>query len=801
MIGKTLAHYRIDAELGRGGMGVVYKATDTRLNRPVALKFLPEDVARDPQALDRFHREARAASALNHPHVCTIHEIGEAEGHTYISMEYVEGHPLSESIPEHGLSPDGVIRCGAQIADALAHAHSRGVIHRDLKSQNILVNREGRVKLLDFGLAVRREPEIVSATRSQLSFTESGGAAGTLHYLSPEILRGEPATPQSDIWALGVVLYEMASGRLPFLGATGFAVSSAIIQEMPVLLPARVSPGLRAVVQRCLAKEPGQRYQQAGEVRAALEALASDSSPQVSPGIAGALPRGGQTRRTLFLLGSGALLALVVLLGWKMGWRWPGSRSTGETIQSLAILPLRPVGEQANGNLGTGIADTVITKVSQIGELTVRPSSAVRKYATQETDALEAARQLKVDAVLDGTVQRAGDRLRVNLNLLRVRDGASLWSETFNVTQADLFDMQDQIAQQVTAGLRLKLTPAEKTRMTKRYTASPQANEYFLRGMYNFDKRSLTRERRASLEAAIAMFKKAIELDPSYALAHAQLAYCYAWIALFIEPGPSWLEQAREELRRAEALDPDLAQIHVVRHELLWSYYEGFQLERSAQELRTALRLDPSVGHDPLGVLYAHMGLEEAALRELRRAIEIDPTSEINISRYVEGFDLLHRPDEAIAANKQFGELPGPSSYLRKSYLWKGQWDRAQRLEEAWGRNPQDPLMLSERALRLALQGEFRSFEAQIPAIVEKGQQSRAYHHMTYNVACVYALQGKAPQAVEWLQKTVDTGMPSYTLFARDPHLDRIRSSPEFASFMNGLKPRWEALQREFGSG
>jgi len=284
MIGQTLGHYRIEAQLGAGGMGVVYRARDTKLNRAVAVKVLGEQMVADVHARTRLLEEARNASALNHPHICTIHEVGEAAGQSFIVMEYVEGRPLSATVPSDGLPAERVIRYGTQIADALAHAHDRGVIHRDLKSLNVIVTPEGRTKVLDFGLAKRvQHEELEDATRSQISLTEAGKIVGTLHYLSPEALRGEPADARRDLWALGVVLYEMAAGKLPFQGQTGFQLTAAILREAAAPLPASAGSGVRAVLQRCLAKEPGERYQRAGEIRAALEAIQSDSGVVAAP--------------------------------------------------------------------------------------------------------------------------------------------------------------------------------------------------------------------------------------------------------------------------------------------------------------------------------------------------------------------------------------------------------------------------------------------------------------------------------------------------------------------------------------
>jgi len=274
MIGESIAHYRILEKLGAGGMGEVYRAHDERLGRDVALKLLPAETLADAAARERLVREARTASSLSHPHICTIFEVGEAAGRTYVAMELVEGRPLSALIPPEGLPPEAVLRYGAQIADALAHAHGRGIVHRDLKSSNAVITPEGRAKVLDFGLARRMAgEEIAEATRSRLSGSEASGVAGTLAYMSPEALQGEKTDARSDLWALGVVLYEMAAGELPFRGRTGFELSSAILRESPAALPARVSAGLRAVILRCLAKPPGERYQSAAEVRAALEAI------------------------------------------------------------------------------------------------------------------------------------------------------------------------------------------------------------------------------------------------------------------------------------------------------------------------------------------------------------------------------------------------------------------------------------------------------------------------------------------------------------------------------------------------
>jgi eukaryotic-like serine/threonine-protein kinase len=810
MIGKSIGHFQIEERLGAGGMGVVYRARDTQLNRPVALKLVGDKYAQDAQARARLLHEAQTASALNHPHICHIYEVGEEADQAYIAMEYVAGKPLAQSIPQEGLPAESVLRYGIQIADAIAHAHDQGVVHRDLKSANVMITPEGRAKVLDFGLARRqRGEEVAEVTRSQVSLAEQSTVSGTLHSIAPEVLRGATADPRSDVWALGVLLYEMAAGCLPFQGKTGFEMSSAILREQPTPLPPHVPAALRAVILRCLAKEPAQRYARASEVRASLETIQSseESIPVATASLAPASERWFNSTKFFAVIG-GLIVVIVVfsaLLGlvWRdpdVAWRIPFSGARKEApIRSLAVLPMKNLSATGGEDvLGLGMADTIITKVSQIGALTVRPTSAVQKYARQETDALEAARQLGVDSVLDGSVQRSGDRLRINVNLLRVRDGASLWSDTFNVSASDIFATQDEIAQKVVSGLRLQLDTAEQARLAKHFTSNPAAFDFYVRGMRALDRRTFKADAEP-LNLAMAMFGKAIEADPNYALAHAQLAYSYAWMALFVDATPSWVERAKTSLARADALDAQLAESHVVRYELAWSAFEGFNIDRAIEELQLAQKLNPSIGHDHLGILLAHLGLEEPAIREMRRSMEIDPQSDIARSRMVETYDLMVRPQEALKEQLRLFHGDISPIFVRKSFFWTGQFAKARALiDSELAARPKEPMMLSERALYQVLTGDAQSAEAAIPTFVELGKQNRAFHHITYNVACIYALQGKAAEAVKWLRTTVDTGMPNYTLFDRDPHLDKIRKDPGFMQFMAELKPRFDKYQQEF---
>jgi DNA-binding winged helix-turn-helix (wHTH) protein/TolB-like protein len=506
-------------------------------------------------------------------------------------------------------------------------------------------------------------------------------------------------------------------------------------------------------------------------------------------------------RRMLAAAILAAVMAAVVLL-------WARNHSEGKGgsgVPSLAVLPLRPLKPGSEKNLlGLVIADGIIARVSRIDSLRVRPTSAVRKYLDYDGDPLENARELKVDSLLDGTFQRAGDRLRVSVNLLRTADAESVWAETFDVPLSNFFEVQDEVSRQIVTRLRLTLTAAEQAFLVRRDTSSAEAHEYYLKGMKVFATRhpwfSSPNRLKGSgmeptLESAIALFQKAIEIDPTYARARVKLADSCAWMGLHVEmENPKWLERAEEQLRRAQELDPLLAEVHLVRYEILTSGQGGFKVEEAVRELELARQLDPSVGRLELGVLYAHFGLEKQAIRELERGIEIDPMDLGRQSSLSEGYRLLGRTDEAIAQHWRFWNQPGPTFAL----ISKRRLDEAEpQVKRRLALNPDSPYLIGAQALILALRGRFAEAEAQIPASRRLRNHS-SYHHAAYDFAAIYAIQGRAPSALKWLRETVETGMPNYLLFSRDPNLDPIRQDPEFIRFMAEMKTRWEGYQVEF---
>src|SRR5437867_2234747 len=625
MVGQTLGHYQIQEQLGAGGMGVVYRAYDTRLQRIVALKLLTDAVA-DPDGR-RLLNEARAASGLNHPNICTIYEVGEAGGRTYIAMEYVEGQPLSAIISRSGLSPYLVARCGAQIADALAHAHERGIIHRDLKTSNVVITPEGRAKVLDFGLARRIRGEELSELTQSEKLPVATAVEGTLHYMAPEVLRGEMADARADVWALGVVLYEMAAGERPFRGRTGFELTSAILREPAPPLPSQMPEVLRTVIERCLVKDVSARYQRAAEARAAMEVTASHDA-------AAAAPTGRSiSRRPLRYVAALVVIALAVL-GISVGRGWLGRSAQPAPAEpvTLAILPFQVLTTPEEiGYLGVGIADAVITRLANVRQIRVRPTSAIARYDREKVDVQEIGRQLKTENVLSGTLQKVGARFRVSVQLVRVRDVAPLWGKIYEVTSQDLLALQDSLAQKISEALRVQMTAAERARVYRRYTDNAAAYESYLRGRAH-----LARSTREDYLAAIEAFESALRLDPNYVLARAGLVVADAEMSLAFASGQElqqWRERAQNEARQALAMDANLAETHLglaglyARTEFDWP--------RTIAESDRALELNPSLDSPHVyraGAFY-HLGLLDAIERELQEALANNPENRVEPMR------------------------------------------------------------------------------------------------------------------------------------------------------------------------
>jgi TolB-like protein len=801
--GTKLGRYEILSRLGAGGMGEVYLARDTRLDRQVALKILPEAVAADPDRMRRFEQEAKTASGLNHPNIITIYEIDRSGSTSFIATEFIEGSTLRERVRTTPMPIDDVLNVGVQVASALAAAHASGIVHRDIKPENIILRSDGIAKVLDFGLAKiagREAPDVDGDAPTRADHpTDSGVVMGTATYMSPEQARGQQIDARTDVFSLGVVLYELSTRHLPFEGSGLYEIMAAILSDRDALPLSRyvsgLPPELERIVGKALRKNRDERYQTLKDLLLDLQSLrqrlAFERTYHKTETAAGDTAVAGRRRHRVLAIAAAGLL---VLVGGAIGFVWWSHGHGHPSIRSLAVLPLKSL-DAGDNYLGLGIADAAIRRVSQTGRVIVRPTSAVRRYLKEETDALTAAKQLGVDSVLEGSFQRVDDRLRVNVNLLRCDDGQSLWSDSFDIRMADIFTVQDTVAQQVASRLRLQLDASQEAALTKHYTSNPVAYEFYLKGAYNFDQRM--RDSSQMVNGSINFFEKAIEADPNFALAHAQLAYAYAVLAVFIEPTqPAWMQHAKEEIDRAQALDPQLAETHLARFQLLYSEFGDYQAEAAAREVLSANQLNPNVGHGELAYMYAHLGLEDLAVRENGRAIEIDPTSEALKENRLLLYEVQSRFDD-YAADRT---VPHDNRVEVMYLMTKGRLDEAQKVLDAWAKTPGNQLQLPPtQALLHAAEGHFQAAEAEIPLVLAKHPlKDPLYHHAAYDIACIYALEGKGAEAVKWLRESAVSGYHLYPRYTRDAFLNRIRQAPEFIHFLAEMKAENDRYRREF---
>jgi TolB-like protein/Flp pilus assembly protein TadD len=775
--------FEIVALLGAGGMGEVYRARDTRLDRHVALKVLPAEMVADATSRARLLREARLASQLNHPHICTIHEVGESGKHAYIAMELVEGRPLSDAVAGGALPAGQLLHLGSQIADALAHAHERGVVHRDLKSANIVITPQGRAKVLDFGLAKRLDDQkSEEVTRRQSSLTAPGTVVGTLAYMAPEQLRGDAADARSDIWALGVVLYEMAAGARPFQGQSGADISSAILKEPPPSLRADVPAELGATISRCLEKEPARRYQHAGEVRAALDAIQSGSAATW----AGWRYRLVQRRQAMLacgLLAVAAGLAALVTLDFG-GLR---SRFTGGPAAAirLAVLPFENrTGDPEQEYFSDGMTDELIAQLGRLhpAGLLVISRTSVMRYKGSKAPLAQIARELGVAYMLEGSARREAGRVRISAALIQATSETQLWADSFERELAGVLALQSEVARQVANALALELLPAERARLAGARAVDPEAYGAYLMGVRAH--RTLTR---TNLDAAEQYFDAALAKDPDYAQAWAGLGRVWTGRQQmgFVPPSEA-APKAKAAALKALAADETAWEAHrLLAGIVTWTDWDWPAAERAWNKV---LALNPNDG-DTLAAhshFLMHMGRWNEALREAGRAADLDPFNPKVLGFQAQVLMGARRYDEAIAAARAAQSVqpdaPVARTALLGALIGKGMLEEAYALElRHFGGDPELKAALEQGHAEGGYAGAERRLADVLAGRVGKPGGVGALY-----IANLYVGAGDRDRALDWLERAYEVRDPNMP-YIGGPRWDPVRDDPRFQGLLRRM--------------
>lgn len=826
--GTRLSHYRIIEQLGQGGQATAYKAEDTRLNRMVVLKTLLPEQASSENARRRFEREARLASALDHPNICAIFDIGEKNGLYYIVMPFIEGRTLKEVINRQPLELRSALSIAIQVADAISSAHARGIVHRDIKPTNIIVSDQGQIKVLDFGLAKMLENENEEASNLDKSMTEIGVPYGTLGYGSPEQATGERVDHRTDIFSLGVVIYEMVTGQQPFTGRNRIEILHAVINDRPYpISDLVVNPPaeLQSLLDHAMAKRPRDRFSTMVAMRDDLKGLLRLVSGEVRDGLAEGVPP--RHVRTTWRISS----AIGRIGGGVFGLFQSGAsekpRETGrtgseppsllsqppsltgqssnpsnrpvswgtESKRTIAVLPFQNLSGNAEDNFYEfSLADGLIAELANLRSLVVRPSQYIAQYTGQKVDPQQIGLDLAVNTVLTGSFIKSSERFRVTTQLIDIISGKMLWSEKIDLDSRDLITIQDKIAERVIAGLKLRLTDEEQKRIEKPLTESNEAYEFYLRGRdllfqymsHTFDDHDL--------DDAIKMFEEAIRIDPKFARAHYTLGRCFVHHGQGYG-GVDYFEKAEQALQRAIELDPDIPGAHL---QMVYVYLNRGEKEKALATLAEVRRKAPN---DPTvfivaGMLYRLNGLYDRALKQYDRLVELSPR-DIVIAGYNRGRILTYRHeyDEALAAFAAARAVepdhPLIKTFLAVTYFNMGRIDDCQRLvEEVLAQHPHFEPIHILHGWCYSARGEH---DKALSVITEPVRETAAADHdIAVWMASLYAMELHRDEAIEWIRRAVSLGNENYPMFADNNRLDNLRSDLRFVDLMTELERKWE---------